>query len=101
MKLSQGDTPPRSLAAPDPGDSVNGEMVPLAPRLDSAAPSVRAWFALVVLSMRRQARARQMVWIALALLGFTTFLVALNTALGRWDMGHWRPPRRGNQAWEE
>jgi hypothetical protein len=37
-----------------------------------------------------------MVWIALGLLAFTTFLVALNTSSGRWTMSHWRaPPRTG------
>lgn len=56
----------------------------------------RAWCYLVVLSWQRQARARQMVWIALGLLGFATALVAINTAAGRWGMHHWRsPPREG------
>jgi hypothetical protein len=44
------------------------------------APSpLRAWFALVVLSVRRQARMRQMVWIALGLLG----LVLVGILAGR------------------
>jgi ABC-type transport system involved in multi-copper enzyme maturation permease subunit len=38
-----------------------------------------------------------MVWIALALLGLTATIVALNTLAGRWGMGHyrwwWTPPR--------
>src|SRR5262245_33909470 len=55
---------------------------------------LRAWLALVALSLRRQARARQMVWIALALMGFAVALVAVNTAAGRWGMHHWRYPRR-------
>jgi ABC-type transport system involved in multi-copper enzyme maturation permease subunit len=62
---------------------------------DLASPSAaRAWCYLVWLCWQRQARARQMVWIALGLLGFTATLVALNTAAGRWTMGHWRwfPP---------
>jgi ABC-2 type transport system permease protein len=52
--------------------------------------SVRAWCFLVLLSIRRQARVRQMVWIALGLLGLTATLVALNTLAGRWGMDHWR-----------
>src|SRR5262249_40352110 len=54
----------------------------------------RAWLALVALSLRRQARARQMVWIALALGAFAVALVAVNTQGGRWGMHHWRSPRR-------
>jgi hypothetical protein len=54
---------------------------------------VRAWLYLVGLCLRRQARARQMVWIALALLGLTATIVALNTVAGRWGMDHWRSPR--------
>ncbi|MCI0463248.1 MAG: ABC transporter permease [Gemmataceae bacterium] len=61
-----------------------------------AAPSsARAWLALVGLSWQRQARAHLMVWIALALLAFMTFLVAIITPRA-WDWQHWRsPPRRG------
>jgi len=54
----------------------------------------RAWLALVSLSWRRQARARQMVWIALALLGFAIGLVTVFTARNRWGMEHWRTPGR-------
>jgi ABC-2 type transport system permease protein len=51
----------------------------------SAAPSpVRAWLTLVRLSVRRQARMRQMVWIALSLLALTMGFVALNSTLSRW-----------------
>src|SRR5947199_9706269 len=57
----------------------------------SVTPSPwRAWLYLVWLSWHRQARARQMVWIALGLLAFSTAVVALNTAAGRWGMAHWR-----------
>jgi ABC-type transport system involved in multi-copper enzyme maturation permease subunit len=45
---------------------------------------------LVRLSFQRQARVRQMVWIALGLLAFTTAVIGLNTVGGRWSMGHWR-----------
>ena len=40
----------------------------------------RAWCYLVLLSWRRQARARQMVWIALGLLAFTTVMTAVASA---------------------
>jgi ABC-type transport system involved in multi-copper enzyme maturation permease subunit len=57
----------------------------------SAEPSLlRAWFYLVGLSLRRQARARQMVWIALGLLAFACAFVAVNTAADRWNMRTWR-----------
>src|SRR5262249_38874197 len=61
---------------------------PLLPH--SLPPSLRAWWFLVVLSIRRQAGVRQMVWIALGLLGLTSTLVGLNTMAGRWGMDHWR-----------
>jgi ABC-type Na+ efflux pump permease subunit len=35
-----------------------------------------------------------MVWIALGLMAFSTALVAVNTAAGRWGMHDWRHPRR-------
>jgi ABC-type transport system involved in multi-copper enzyme maturation permease subunit len=53
-----------------------------------------AWWSLVGLSVRRQARSRQMVWIALGLLVLAVALVLLNTVAGRWGMHHWRQPRR-------
>jgi ABC-2 type transport system permease protein len=57
-----------------------------APSLVHAAPSpVRAWFTLIRLSLRRQARMRQMVWIAAGLLALTVVFTALNTSLGRWS----------------
>jgi ABC-2 type transport system permease protein len=60
-----------------------------APRSALHSP-LRAWLYLVWLSIQRQARARQMVLIALALLIFSATLVALNTAGGRWTMHRWR-----------
>lgn len=48
---------------------------------------LRAWVALVGLSLRRQARARQMVWVALALLIIAAGLVALRTARTGWSSG--------------
>lgn len=55
---------------------------------------VRAWCYLVWLSWQRQARARQMVWIALGLLVFSVLLVIVNTLAGTWTMRHWRWPYR-------
>lgn len=52
--------------------------------------SFRAWLYLIWFSFVRHLRARQMVWIALALLVVTIAIVALNTAAGRWTMEHWR-----------
>ncbi len=55
------------------------------------APSLwRAWCYLVVLSFRRQARARQMVWIALGLLGFIGGMTALATASDQWHRPRYR-----------
>ena len=51
--------------------------------------ALRAWAYLVVISMQRQARARQMVWIALGLLVIVTFVAGLRTITGRWGMAHW------------
>src|SRR5262249_5179600 len=56
---------------------------------------LRSWFALLAHCLQRQARARQMVWIALGLLGFTAALIAINTAGGRWGMAnrrYWMKP---------
>jgi ABC-type transport system involved in multi-copper enzyme maturation permease subunit len=68
----------------------------------AGSPSaVRAWCYLVLLSWQRQARVRQMVWIALALLGFSVVLVGLNTLAGRWGMNHWRGPRTSGESWQD
>src|SRR5262245_36893806 len=53
----------------------------------------RAWLELVALSVRRQANARQMVWIALGLLAFATAITAVQNVAGNWGMAHWRWPR--------
>lgn len=47
--------------------------------------AIRAWFALVGLSLRRQARVRQMVWVSLGLLGIAVLIVGLQTARSRWS----------------
>ncbi len=55
------------------------------------APSLwRAWCYLVVLSFRRQARARQMVWIALGLLAFIAAMTAVATAADQWRRPRYR-----------
>jgi ABC-type transport system involved in multi-copper enzyme maturation permease subunit len=66
---------------------------------DSSPALWRAWVSLVWLSFRRQANARQMVWIALALVGVTAAGAAINTAAGYarpesqgWGMHPWRWP---------
>src|SRR5260221_116533 len=64
-------------------------------RLNSSP--MRAWGELLWLSIRRQARMRQMVWIALALLGLAVLAVGLITLFGSWRLGDRRvrmPPSR-------
>ncbi|MGE3804480.1 MAG: ABC transporter permease [Gemmataceae bacterium] len=65
-----------------------------------AASLWRAWWSLVSFSFQRQARARQMVVIALLLLAFMTLVVAVNTARDRWNTKHWRSPRRIGPSFE-
>jgi ABC-2 type transport system permease protein len=56
----------------------------------------RAWWNLVLLSLRRQARAHAMLWVSLGMLGVSALLVQFNTAHNRWNLGHRRsPPRTG------
>jgi ABC-type transport system involved in multi-copper enzyme maturation permease subunit len=55
--------------------------------LHPPSSALRAWFYLIGLSWQRQARARQMVWIALGLLVFASGFVAVQTAAGRWNLG--------------
>jgi ABC-type transport system involved in multi-copper enzyme maturation permease subunit len=57
--------------------------------------AVRAWFYLVALSWQRQARMRQMLWIAMGLLVFSAVLVGIQTALNIWDIHTWKWPGRG------
>jgi ABC-type transport system involved in multi-copper enzyme maturation permease subunit len=77
------------------------------PKLDGefaqeAGPSLlRAWGALVWLSLQRQARLRQMVAIALVLMLFAVALVAGNTALGAWSIRNWRKPYRVGPTFTE
>lgn len=55
-----------------------------------AGSLARAWLYLVVLGLRRQARARQMVGIAVALLVFTATIIAVVRAAGGWDVANRR-----------
>ncbi len=58
---------------------------------------VRAWFALIGLSLRRQARARTMIWVALGLLAIAVGLIGVQTLRGGWTLAENRfkyPPTR-------
>lgn len=61
----------------------------------------RAWWFLFSMCLVRQAKLKQMVWIALALLAFTATVVGLNTAGGRWSMNHWRQPYGPGMTYQE
>jgi ABC-type transport system involved in multi-copper enzyme maturation permease subunit len=71
----------------DPAPAATAEAL-----LPAAPPSLlRAWCALALLCLQRQARARQMVWIALVLVAFTALVVGLvNLAGGNWTMKRYR-----------
>jgi hypothetical protein len=67
----------------------------ISPPTDADEPStLRAWFYLIWLSIQRQARMREMAFIALALLGLAVALVWIFTATDRWNMNNWRLSRR-------
>jgi ABC-2 type transport system permease protein len=56
----------------------------------SSSPSLLvAWLYLVRFSLERQARLRQMVWIALSLLVIMSTIVGLVTLGNRWTVKHW------------
>jgi ABC-type transport system involved in multi-copper enzyme maturation permease subunit len=71
-------------------------MPPASPAVRPSLP--RAWWALVLLSLRRQARARQMVWIALGLLAFAAAMTAVGTATDAWHTPRLRRWLRYNEA---
>src|SRR5437868_4043896 len=60
--------------------------VDAAPLLELPASPFRAWLTLLLLSVRRQARMRQMVWIAIGLMALTVIFVGLNTYFDRWTL---------------
>jgi ABC-type transport system involved in multi-copper enzyme maturation permease subunit len=71
-------------------------------RSATVEPSLwRAWWALVRISWQRQAQAKQMVLIALALLAFTFALTMIFATLDRWGMQRWRFPRQGPHTFAE
>jgi ABC-2 type transport system permease protein len=90
--MEAGEQVTRETASMEKGTS--HPPVTLSPCHPVTVSPTRAWCYLVWLSWRRQARASQMVWIALALLGFTTALSAIFTARGAWSMRYWRWPYR-------
>ncbi len=63
----------------------------------------RAWCYLVWLSTQRQARSRQMVWIALALLAIVLIFTKLWTASRRWGIDYRHAAESGAiyQQWQE
>jgi len=63
--------------------------------------ALRAWLFLFWFCVRRQARVRQMVWIALGLLVLSATVVGLLTLANRWGMHHWRYPRRLGPTYEQ
>jgi len=75
--------------------------VTLSPRHLVTLSPFRAWCYLIWLSFQRQARTRQMVWIALGLLAFSAALVAPQTMLGRWSMTKSRHPERYGPTYQE
>jgi ABC-type transport system involved in multi-copper enzyme maturation permease subunit len=75
--------------------------VVLTSRVPETPSAWRAWWYLVRLSLQRQARTQQWLWIALCLLVLTTTVVGLNTAAHRWGMYHWRWPRRTGQNYAQ
>jgi len=77
------------------------ETAVMPPSEPSARSLLRAWLFLILLSARRQARARLMVWVALGLLAFVFFVVWINTQNERWSMSHWRAPRRTGPTYAE
>src|SRR5262249_28586479 len=79
----------RQAGRDDPMSGPEKDPVPVSrpPALSGTAPPpspLRAWPYLVWLSWQRQARARQMVWVALGLMALSVAFVAVNTAVGRW-----------------
>ena len=75
-----------------PGASLqtsDSSLAPGSPGSDNVSP-LTAWLYLVRFSLERQARLRQMVWIALALLVLMSTVVGLVTLGNRWTVKHWR-----------
>jgi len=75
-------------------------LVALSPCHTETPSPLRAWLYLVWLCIQRQARARLMIWIALALLAIMTTWVGLVTLGDRWGMRHWRSGRTGGYSFQ-
>jgi ABC-type transport system involved in multi-copper enzyme maturation permease subunit len=74
--------PGASVETPDP-------ILDSGPSGTSSISLFTAWLYLVRFSLERQARLRQMVWIALALLILMCTVVGLVTLGNRWTVKHW------------
>lgn len=74
-----------------PGASVetSGPLLDSGSAGSSSISQFTAWLYLVRFSLERQARLRQMVWIALALLVLMATVVGLVTMGNRWTVKHW------------
>jgi ABC-2 type transport system permease protein len=84
----------RESGQPGPPATLSpGQPVTLSPRHPVTPSPLRAWFYLVQLSLQRQARVGQIVWIALGLLAFSGLLVGTITVSGWWGMQNRRLPR--------
>src|SRR4051794_10431107 len=83
-------------STPDPREAPPMMDSPQSTLVAPPAPAhpVRAWLALVWLSLQRQARMRQMIWMALGLLFFSVLLVAFITSVGDWTIRYHRIPFR-------
>jgi ABC-type transport system involved in multi-copper enzyme maturation permease subunit len=67
----------------------------------AAASPTRAWLYLVTLCWQRQVRSQMTVWFALILLVISATWIGLDSARGRWSMGHWREPFRQGPTFRE
>ncbi len=76
---------PASMLRPDSSD-VNLQSSILHPQ----SSVLHAWFYLVWFCVLRQARARQMVWVAVGLMVLMATVVGLLTLAGRGGMDQWR-----------
>jgi ABC-type transport system involved in multi-copper enzyme maturation permease subunit len=93
--METSDLPGASVETPDP-------LLETGSAGSSSISMLTAWLYLVRFSLERQARLRQMVWIALALLILMCTVVGLVTLGNRWTVKHWQwgwvrnPPPAGN-----
>jgi ABC-type transport system involved in multi-copper enzyme maturation permease subunit len=62
---------------------------------------LRAWLFLIWLSWQRQARAKEMVWLAIGLLALACTIVTLSSKGQWWGMHRWRMYGRGGPTYQE